>query len=280
LNVPNPQDSKVIGKAFLSPKLVTLTEALLAGAADLLELESYEIAAFPRLSRDEDATSEIVFYETVPGGAGYAEEIARRLPEVAQAARERLYKHDCVKGCYLCLKHYRNQRWHHFFDKDCVRDVLLTISKLSFVEPIIATGGDGIKILREALDARRLDLKSGGKLPGEQGPQSPIESLLLDALRAIPDMPVPICQFEIRDGDRLITIPDFAYPDIRVAIFCDGFAFHGNPDTLELDARKRNWLQQQGWAVLTYWGKTTTRDAVVCAREIFSLFQQRAKTRK
>lgn len=34
--------------------------------------------------------------------------LAERLPEMAHSAQEALYGHDCVKACYLCLKHYRN----------------------------------------------------------------------------------------------------------------------------------------------------------------------------
>lgn len=76
----------------------------------------------------------------------------------------------------------------------------------------------------------------------------------------------------------MITVPDFAYPGLRIAIFCDGFAFHGNPDTLELDARKRNWLQSKEggeWIVLTYWGRTIMRDAESCAREIADIPRRR-----
>ena len=95
-----------------------------------------------------------------------------------------------------------------------------------------------------------------------------------------PDLPVPVSQLEIRDGERLVTVPDFAYPDVKIAIFCDGFAFHGNPDTLELDARKRNWLQQQGWVVLTYWGKTIMRNPDACAQEVASLYSERTGLHK
>src|SRR5437016_177056 len=79
LSVPSPRDTRTIGKASLSPMLVTLAESLLAGAASLLELEPFELVAFPRQSPASDTTEEIVFYETVPGGAGYIEEMARRL---------------------------------------------------------------------------------------------------------------------------------------------------------------------------------------------------------
>ena len=280
LSYPNPQDRERIGKTELSPTLVTLAEALLVGAADLLELENSELAAFPRRSPFGKDTEEIVLYETVAGGAGYVEQLARRLPEVALAARERLYEHQCLRGCYLCLKHYRNQRWHHFFDKDRIRDLLLTLSMMDPVEPTQGKAGVGADVLRRFLDERRGELDSSGKRPGVKGPQSPIEARLLEALQQIPGLPTPELQYEIRNGDRLVTVPDFAYPDARIAVFCDGFAFHGNPDTLELDAKKRNWLQSReggSWVVLTYWGRTIMRKAEACVREIADLYRQRTE---
>jgi len=55
---------------------------------------------------------------------------------------------------------------------------------------------------------------------------------------------------------------------MRNSPFCNGLAVHGNRDTLELDARKRNWLQAHGWAVLTFWGCTILKDPGRCAREV------------
>lgn len=275
LSFPTREDVQTIGRASLSPTAVTLAEALLAGAGDLLELEPYELAAFPRIAREHDVADEIVFYETVPGGAGYVEEMARRLPEIAEAARERLYGHRCLRSCYLCLKHYRNQRWHPFFDKDAVRDILAAIAAMEPATGVRGEPGAGIRALRATMEARRLEL--AGAAPGIKrvGPQSPIEAHLLAALQGVPGLPLPVAQYEIRDGDRIITVPDFAYPDARIAVFCDGFAFHGNRDTLELDARKRNWLQSAGWVVLTYWGRTIQKAPQLCAKEIADVYRQR-----
>jgi very-short-patch-repair endonuclease len=268
---------RTIGRTTLSPTAVTLAEALLVGAADLLELEPYELAAFPRIAKPDDVADEIVFYETVPGGAGYVEEMARRLPEIADAARERLYGHQCLRGCYLCLKHYRNQRWHPFFDKDGIRDILAAIAAMEPARSDRSEPGAGVRALRAALDTRRAELAQVPPGVRRRGTQSPIEATLLTALQAMSGLPAPVIQQEVRDGDRVVTVPDFAYPDARLAVFCDGFAFHGNRDTLELDARKRNWLQGNGWVVLTYWGRTIQRFPEACAREIAEVYRQRVR---
>ncbi len=271
VTLPARADERKVGKWTLSSTLVTVAEALLAGAGSVLELEPRELQAFVRRRGDESAEDQIVIYETAPGGAGYVEDLARRLPEVAEAARRRLYGHTCYGACYLCLKHYANQRWHAFFDKDAVRDILLTLSQLDPVPPVATRVGAGVERLKGDLAKRAVEVRAGTRLPGTPGPQSPIEWRLLEAIRALGDVPEPVPQFEVRDGERLVTVPDFAYPEEQIAIFCDGFAFHGTSETLEMDARKRNFLQSRGWVVLTYWGATILRDAAACAREVAAL---------
>ncbi|MGQ9689311.1 MAG: endonuclease domain-containing protein [Desulfobaccales bacterium] len=94
-------------------------------------------------------------------------------------------------------------------------------------------------------------------------------------------MPEGKRDFEIRDdNERVITVPDFAWPEIKLAVYCDGFAVHVKPVTLELDARKRNFLQSQGWVVLTYWGKTILHDPQSCASQIEQIWKQKSKRKK
>ena len=76
-----------------------------------------------------------------------------------------------------------------------------------------------------------------------------------------------------------MTVPDFAWPDLKLAVYCDGYAYHGDPASLELDARKRNWLQGQGWAVLTFWGRTILQNPQRCAAEVANVAQGIASRR-
>jgi hypothetical protein len=89
---------------------ITAVETLLVGADSVWELEPWELQAFVRRSSDESSEDQIVIYETAPGGAGYVEDLARRLPEVGEGAQRHLYGHTCYGACYLCLKQYANQR--------------------------------------------------------------------------------------------------------------------------------------------------------------------------
>ena len=280
VTTPTRSDAKTIGRSTFSPTLVTLAEALLAGASSLLEIESYEIHAFVRAAPEGSVGDQIVFYETVPGGAGYVEEVARRLPEVARSAQRRLYGHRCSKACYLCLKHYRNQRWHPFFDKDGVRDLLVILATLDPVEPTSAQPGASLETLPGMLAERTTEMALGSELDPATGRyrKGAIEEPLRAALDRVPGMPPGDRECEIKgDTGHLITVPDFAWENVKLAVYCDGFAFHGNRDTLELDARKRNFLQERGWAVLTYWGRTILRDPDACAEQIVEIYRERLR---
>jgi hypothetical protein len=280
VTTPSRSDATKIGRSTFSPTLVTLAEALLAGASSLLEIEPHEIQAFVRAAPPNSPGDQIVFYETVPGGAGYVEELARRLPDVARAAQRRLYGHVCSKACYLCLKHYRNQRWHPFFDKDAVRDLLVILSSLDPVEPSPAKPGASLEALPAMLTEREQEMTSGGALDPATGRyrKGAIEEPLRAALERVPGMSAGDRECEIRDDQgRLVTVPDFAWENVRLAVYCDGFAFHGDRETLELDARKRNFLQSRGWVVLAYWGRTILRDPDACAAQIVEVYRQRLR---
>ncbi len=279
LRMANPLDARKRGNSSYSHTMITLAEALLAGAAEVLELEPFELSAFTRKHREDSEIEEIVFYENVAGGAGYVEEMAGRFPEVAKAALERLFNHECPGACYQCLKHYRNQQWHNFLDKYRVWDHLILFSELAPIEGRTLDNGKVESTLKETLARRKEEIHRQSHRPGLEGPQSPIEVKLLEAMRKIPELSQVLLQESVTDplSNTVITIPDFIFRDEKIAIFCDGYAYHGDKDTLELDARKRNRLQELGWVVFTYWGRLLYRDPQYCAVQIKRMVTARKK---
>lgn len=272
LNIPSRADTQTIGRSSFSPMLTTLAEALLAGAESMLELESNEISAFVRRSSKAAISDQIVFYETVPGGAGYLEAMAAQLPAVAEAAMKRLYGHSCRNACYLCLKRYGNQRWHAFFDKDAVRDLLVILSQQDPVQPQESKGGAGLKTILDMLRKRQ----EGTDDSVRRYKKGEIEEPLRRALERIEGLPQGVRDYEIRDDQGiLITVPDFCWPDVKLAVFCDGFAVHGNRETLERDAKKRNTIQGRGWTVLAYWGRVILKNPDACAKQIAEIIRQK-----
>jgi DEAD/DEAH box helicase/Helicase conserved C-terminal domain/Domain of unknown function (DUF1998)/Protein of unknown function (DUF559) len=237
----------------------TLGKALVVGAQELLEIEPDEVAFMAH--RDGGDGWSISLYETSPGGAGYLAALAAALGAWARGAHQRLFSHDCEKACYRCLKSFRNQFDHWRLDKELVRGILFALGGVGdSPSPSAGTAGDGM---------RGSTAWARTNAGGADIPASPIEQALAAAIMADGRLPEPTPQFEIRKDDgSLLTIPDFAYPDRRIAIFCDGFAFHGNVETLSEDARKRNRLQATGWLVLTFWGRQILRDPTRCVHEI------------
>jgi len=274
LNIPSRADTQTIGRSSFSPMLATLAEALLAGAESMLELESNEISAFVRRSSKAAISDQIVFYETVPGGAGYLEAMAAQLPAVAEAAMKRLYGHSCRNACYLCLKRYGNQRWHAFFDKDAVRDLLVILSQQDSAQSHESRGGAGLKTMLDMLRKRQ----DGTDESVRRYKKGEIEEPLRRALDGMEGLPQGIRDHEIKDDHGiLVTVPDFCWPDVKLAVFCDGFAVHGNRKTLERDAKKRNYIQSRSWTVLSYWGRIILKNADACAKQIADVYVQKNK---
>jgi very-short-patch-repair endonuclease len=246
----------------------TLGTALVAGAAELLELEADEIAFFSHPEPGAGAT--ITFYETVPGGAGYLTTLAARLPEWAKVSVDRLFAHECSGACYGCLKSYRNQPFHHLLNKNLVRDALFQFSTHERLgEPFEAAANQGLKLSNKWIE---------GNVPApEETPtrDTVIERKLFEAIANGGRLPVPVKQREFRSGDVLVTVADLAYEAEKIAIYCDGFAFHETPEKLAADAQKRNHLQSQGWLVLTFWGQTILRSPQRCEEQIWRAFRHR-----
>jgi hypothetical protein len=244
----------------------TFGKALVVGAQELLEIEPDEITYMAHRNGTDGWS--IALYETTPGGAGYLSELAGQLGAWATAAHDRLFGHSCEKACYRCLKSFRNQFDHAKLDKELVRGMLFALSGVGSVERAEAGhAGDGMRGTHAWVHANA----NGSAAEG-----TPIEQALAAAIRVDGRVPVPVAQHAIYNADgSLLTIPDFAYPDRMIAIYCDGFAFHGNIETLVEDARKRNRLQTMGWLVLTFWGRQVLRDPVRCVDELRVALKQR-----
>jgi ATP-dependent helicase YprA (DUF1998 family) len=247
----------------------TLGKALVVGAQEVLEIEADEIAYFAH--KDGAGGWTLAFYETAPGGAGYLEQLASDLSKWAKAAHERLYGHECDRACYRCLKSARNQFDHALLNKELVRDMLFQLGAAQRAGEVKkGRTGDGRQLSVEWLERETV---TPTPVPTSG---TPIEKRLLKAIIENGRLPSPVEQHEIRSSSgELLTIPDFAYLDRKIAIYCDGFAYHGNVDTLSSDARKRNTVQSMGWAVLTFWGRQILRDAAACERQVWQCYQFR-----
>ena len=79
--------------------------------------------------------------------------------------------------------------------------------------------------------------------------ESEIESHLLGALypNLGPDAQKEIeAQHMIDYYDMPVTLPDFAFPDLQIAIYCDGYEYHWERDPFQKDRQQARALQLQG----------------------------------
>jgi hypothetical protein len=64
------------------------------------------------------------------------------------------------------------------------------------------------------------------------------------------NLPSPSCQYRVIEGDRLLGTVDFAWPQPRVIVEAEGFAFHAGRVAWERDIARYNALVHAGWCVL------------------------------
>lgn len=114
--------------------------------------------------------------------------------------------------------------------------------------------------------------------------QSPIESELLQNL--YPHLTTDRArelrvQHKIdRYDDMRLTIPDFAFPDMQIAIYCDGFApREGDQEKFRRDRLQSRELQLKGWIVLRFAGSEINREGEMVVETIQRAIARRDRQR-
>ena len=75
-------------------------------------------------------------------------------------------------------------------------------------------------------------------------------------------------QHEIYKQGRLLSIIDFFIEDHNIAIYCDGFQYHYNKETVIKDRQQDRKLQLMGITVLRYTGSEIVGNLNECLREL------------
>ncbi|MEO7804411.1 MAG: type IV toxin-antitoxin system AbiEi family antitoxin domain-containing protein [Actinomycetota bacterium] len=102
-------------------------------------------------------------------------------------------------------------------------------------------GHPGIGSLRQLVEAR-----DGSSELSE----SHLETRFLKLVRS-GRLPMPVPQYVIKDRDFYARV-DFAYPDVKMLIECDGYAFHSSRSHHDADRRRDRALADRGWTVRRY----------------------------
>ena len=76
--------------------------------------------------------------------------------------------------------------------------------------------------------------------------------------------------------DMELTVPDFAFPYLQIAIYCDGFGKHaGNREQFVKDRFQSRELQLRGWIVLRFAGREINYNIVMVVKTIERAIDQR-----
>ncbi|MGB3975494.1 MAG: DEAD/DEAH box helicase [bacterium] len=103
--------------------LRTISEALTKAACNRLELEAKELQAEYRpaltVAGREGREAEIYLYDTLPGGAGFAQRVGHHGIAVFEDALHILEEcpENCDRSCYRCLRSYKNKFEHDLLDR-------------------------------------------------------------------------------------------------------------------------------------------------------------------
>lgn len=106
--------------------------------------------------------------------------------------------------------------------------------------------------------------------------ESPVKEALLAAMRMHDTLAGVVTQYEIRDEEgNLVTRADFAFPELRYAVYCDGAEWHLRHDRWQKGWRQRNKLTELGWFFSVFTGAEVRRDPGACATRVLATYENR-----
>ena len=80
--------------------------------------------------------------------------------------------------------------------------------------------------------------------------------------------------------DMPVTLPDFAFPDAKIAIYCDGYEFHSERNPFQKDRQQSRDLQLQGWCVLRFAGGEILNETDAVVRTIEQAIRRKTRGRE
>jgi hypothetical protein len=108
----------------LKDALQTLAEGLQLASSRFFDLDANEFSAgyriVPGLSHGKTLRADVYIFDTLAGGAGYADQVGRQLGDILVQELRPLLRDcegNCDRSCYECLRHYANQYWHASLDR-------------------------------------------------------------------------------------------------------------------------------------------------------------------
>lgn len=112
---------------------------------------------------------------------------------------------------------------------------------------------------------------------GAEVPDSALEAFALRLARATGQMPK--VHYEVRDRGRFVAEVDLAWPQLRLGIELDGWAYHATRQNFVKDRARDRALFQLGWSVLCYTWGDVMHDHDSFIEELAQIFEAQARTK-
>lgn len=118
--------SSSVSMNALNDALRTFAEGLHLAASRYLDIDIAELSAGFRIIPGTNLRADIFLFDTLSGGAGYADIAGKELENVLCIMNDILLNcpKNCERGCYDCIQHYGNQYWHKNLDRGLARILL------------------------------------------------------------------------------------------------------------------------------------------------------------
>jgi very-short-patch-repair endonuclease len=110
------------------------------------------------------------------------------------------------------------------------------------LEATAVQGRTGTRNLRRLIEERAGEIAAV---------ESPLERDFLSLVRER-SMPEPVGQHPVLIDGHLVARLDFAYPDLKIGIELDGYAFHSDREAFNRDRRRLTELANEGWHMLIF----------------------------
>jgi len=95
----------------------------------------------------------------------------------------------------------------------------------------------------------------------DQTTESPLERTMADALTAAG---IAFEREYLVGRSRL----DFAFPEKKLAVECDGYRYHSSPAQKEHDRKRDAFLRENGWRVIRFSAQEIKNDPAFCVQKI------------
>jgi hypothetical protein len=208
--------------------LRTISEALTKAACTRLELEARELQAEYRpaltpAGRD-GREAEIYLYDTLPGGAGFAQRVGKLGLSVFEDALALLENcpDNCDRSCYRCLRSYKNKFEHDLLD----RHIGASLLRFALKGTSPTLDGERLKcstdqlfedISRQGIDGLTLERDRTVSAPGLADVVAPILARKRDGMQFVIGLHNPLTPDEPADA-ALRDLKEFSpmYPVILI----------------------------------------------------------------